>query len=139
MEQIAYILKDRTDLDAIHLISHGDQGELQLGTGRLTLESMQGEYADELSLISQALSDDADFLIYGCNFGEGQVGQTAASKLAELTGADIAASDDTGITGRSAASASPCATQAAMRTPVNEPGPLPNATDSDVPDSSTPN
>ena len=33
-------------------------------------------------------------MIYGCNFGEGEAGQAAAVRLAELTGADIAASDD---------------------------------------------
>ncbi len=94
LEQIAEILGERSDIDAIHVISHGSQGELQLGTGRLTVESMQGEYADELMVINEALSQEADFLIYGCNFGEGAVGQEAASLLAELIGADIAASQD---------------------------------------------
>ena len=97
IEQIAEILGDRSDIDAIHIISHGDQGELYLGTGTLSMESMQGEYADELATINQALTEEADFLIYGCNFGEGESGNEAASLLAELTGADIAASiDDTG-------------------------------------------
>ncbi len=94
IEQIAEILGDRSDIDAIHLISHGDPGELQLGTGTLNLASMQGEYADELAIISQALTEEADFLIYGCNFGEGESGSNAATLLAELTGADIAASID---------------------------------------------
>ncbi len=94
LEQIAAILQDYTDIDAIHLISHGNQGELRLGTGTLTVESMTNEYANELSIINQALNADADFLIYGCNFGEGQVGQNAAIRLAQLTGADIAASQD---------------------------------------------
>ena len=40
------------------------------------------------------LSENADLLIYGCNFAEGQVGENAADTLANLTGADIAASDD---------------------------------------------
>lgn len=55
---------------------------------------MTGEYADELAVIGQALADSADLLIYGCNFGEGVLGKEAAARLAELTGADIAASDD---------------------------------------------
>ncbi len=94
IEQIAEILGERTDIDAVHIISHGDSGELRLGTGVLNLGSMQGEYTDELATINKALTDEADFLIYGCNFGEGEGGQEAASLLAELTGADIAASDD---------------------------------------------
>ena len=58
---------------------------------------MSGEYADELAMIGQALSETADILIYGCNFGEGELGKDAATLLAELTGGDVAAStDDTG-------------------------------------------
>ena len=94
VEQISEILKDRSDIDAIHIISHGNQGELRLGKGTLDLTSMQGEYADEMSIIHQALNEKADLLIYGCNFGKGEEGQHAASLLAELTGADIAASTD---------------------------------------------
>ena len=94
IEQIAEILGERTDIDAVHVISHGDSGELQLGTGVLNITSMQGEYADELATINQALTEEADFLIYGCNFGEGESGVEASTLLAELTGADIAASSD---------------------------------------------
>ncbi|NJN49429.1 MAG: DUF4347 domain-containing protein, partial [Alkalinema sp. RL_2_19] len=45
------------------------------------------------------LSENADILIYGCNFAQGESGERAADTLAQLTGADIAASDDlTGAT-----------------------------------------
>ncbi|MBT7950451.1 MAG: DUF4347 domain-containing protein [Gammaproteobacteria bacterium] len=94
MEQIAEVLADRDDIDAIHIIAHGDAGQLQLGNTILTEESMQGEHADELASINSSLSENADILIYGCSFAEGDMGQSAAEKLAELTGADIAASDD---------------------------------------------
>lgn len=94
IKQIADILQGRTGFDAIHVVSHGSQGELQLGTATLTLESMNGEYADELGVVGQALNDSADWLIYGCNFGEGETGQAAATRLAKLTGADVAASSD---------------------------------------------
>ena len=94
LEQIADILDGRTGISAIHIISHGDAGELNLGTATLTQESMQGEYADELALIGGALGEAADILIYGCNFAEGIDGQHAADTLAGLTGADVAASTD---------------------------------------------
>ncbi|MBA2484399.1 MAG: DUF4347 domain-containing protein, partial [Nitrosomonas sp.] len=102
IEQIAdYLSQSHSQsIDAIHIISHGNQAELFLGTGKLTVESMQGEYADELAIINQALSKEADFLIYGCNFGEGETGQEAAEILARLTGADVAASND--LTGNTA-------------------------------------
>ncbi|MGH8625020.1 MAG: DUF4347 domain-containing protein, partial [Gammaproteobacteria bacterium] len=100
VEQIAEVLAGRSGIDAIHIVSHGSQAELELGTARLTPDSMSGEYADELAAIGQALTDEADILVYGCNFGEGGQGQEAAATLAAKTGADMAASDD--LTGSAA-------------------------------------
>ena len=97
VEHIAQTLADRTGIDAIHLISHGAEGSLDLGTARLTMDSMTGEHADDLAVIAKALSENADLLIYGCSFGQGDQGAAAALRLAQLTGADVAAStDDTG-------------------------------------------
>ena len=67
VEQIAEALAGRSDIDAIHIVSHGDQAELQLGTARLTMDSMNGKYADELATIGQALTENGDILIYGCH------------------------------------------------------------------------
>ena len=94
IEQMAEALSGRTGIDAIHLISHGSSGELQLGTGTLNVQSMSGEYANELATIRESLSDHADVLVYGCNFAEGSEGTDAVNLLAELTGADVAASSD---------------------------------------------
>ena len=41
--------------DAIHIVSHGNQGELKLGSGSLNTESLAGEYADELAVIGESL------------------------------------------------------------------------------------
>ncbi|WP_342347566.1 DUF4347 domain-containing protein [uncultured Nitrospira sp.] len=94
IEQIAEILGERTDIDAIHLIAEGDVAELHLGTTFLTQETISGKYADLLAQIGQSLSAEADLLIYGCTFGRGQAGLSTIQTLAELTGADIAASTD---------------------------------------------
>ncbi len=100
VEQIAESLAGRSGIDAIHLISHGDEGRLNLGSGVLTSESMTGQYAEELATIKQSLSESADFLVYGCSFAEGEAGQEAAALLSQLTGADVAASiDATGYAG----------------------------------------
>lgn len=100
MEQIAESLADRSGIDAIHLITHGAEGRLNIGTGALTHDSMTGQYADELATIQQALSEQADILVYGCDFAAGQAGQEAATLLSQLTGADVAASTDaTGFAG----------------------------------------
>ena len=94
IEQMANALSGRTDIDAIHLISHGDAGELQLGTGVLNADSMTTQYADDLAVIQQSLSEQADILVYGCEFAQGEAGQAAVDMLADLTGADVQASND---------------------------------------------
>nr|WP_321455483.1 DUF4347 domain-containing protein [uncultured Cohaesibacter sp.] len=97
--QMADYLAGRSDIGALHIISHGDEGSLELGSATLTFESMSSTYADELKVIGEALSEQADILVYGCNFGSGAVGTQAALQLSILTGADVAASDD--LTGHS--------------------------------------
>lgn len=94
VEQMATTLSGRSGIDAIHLISHGSAGQLQLGTGTLNAESMSGEYVDALATIQQSLSEQADILVYGCGFAEGDTGQAAVNLLAEMTGADVQASTD---------------------------------------------
>jgi len=94
IEQIADFLDGRTDIDAIHLISHGAEGSLSLGNAQLNSETMSENYRQQLSQIGNALSEDGDILIYGCNFGSGVIGNRAAQVLAEITGADVAASTD---------------------------------------------
>ena len=94
MEQIVAALGQVGRVDAIHLISHGDEGELKLGSTILNGDNMQGEYADELAAIKEHLTDAADILVYGCSFGKGEAGMAAAETLGRLTGADVAASTD---------------------------------------------
>ncbi len=94
MEQIAAVLEGRTGIEAIHILSHGSSGELNLGNDTFNLESMNGEHADELATIKSALSAEADILIYGCDVGAEKSGQAFISALSEATGADIAASTD---------------------------------------------
>ncbi|MFT5701254.1 MAG: putative delta-60 repeat protein [Desulforhopalus sp.] len=91
--QVNQILSERGDLDAIHIISHGFNGGFSLGSDWLDSDDLIGS-ADSISSWSSALSDDADILLYGCNIAADDVGQSVITTLAELTGADVAASDD---------------------------------------------
>ena len=94
VDQIAAALSGRTNISAIHILSHGEQGALHLGTATLNAESMQGQYLDELTTIRSALSSDADILVYGCDFASGDKGLESAALLSSLTGADVAASEN---------------------------------------------
>ncbi|MDH3762688.1 MAG: DUF4347 domain-containing protein, partial [Gammaproteobacteria bacterium] len=99
IEQISEILGGFDAVDAIHLVSHGDQTGLQLGSGWLGQATLD-DYAASIGSWSAALGEDADLLIYGCNLAAGVAGQQLIGNLAELTGADVAASDD--LTGAAA-------------------------------------
>ena len=93
---MAQILAGRSGIDAIHLLSHGTVGAVDLGS--LLLDKTQlALHQGELQQIGQSLSPDADFLIYGCNVGAGEAGRQLVNELAITTGADVAAS--TNLTG----------------------------------------
>jgi hypothetical protein len=95
VEQIAQALQGQTGITAIHIVSHGVEGRLMLGNTVLDTASMQAQHLQALQTIGAALTEEGDILIYGCNFTAGEMGLTAATLLAEITGADVAASDDT--------------------------------------------
>ncbi len=88
---MASVLEGRSGVDAIHVISHGSDGEFRLGSSFVDQTNIEGQYAAALSSIGNALSENADFLIYGCDFG---ADSSAVAALAAATGADVAASND---------------------------------------------
>ncbi|MEG3894105.1 MULTISPECIES: DUF4347 domain-containing protein [unclassified Microcoleus] len=152
--QIAAALKNRTDIKAVHIISHGEPGSLLLGSTKLNsdnLDSYQkslkqwfspavtnnnnsqtqilnadtrtldatdptssggsetGFFYENTALrpadsvknpvssieVGKSYSNSApDILLYGCEVAQGDKGNNFISKLSELTGADVAASED---------------------------------------------
>jgi len=97
--QIAEALAGATNLDSIHIVSHGSSGALYLGSTVLNEENLD-DYRNDLSQSGAALSEDGDILLYGCEVGAGSAGQRFIEQLSLLTGADVAASTD--ATGSSA-------------------------------------
>ncbi|MEL6230954.1 MAG: DUF4347 domain-containing protein, partial [Cyanobacteria bacterium J06627_3] len=91
--QISETLAQYQDLDAVYIFSHGSEGSLDLGSTVLSLETLD-DYRQALSGWSDALSEDADLLFFGCNVAHGEQGQAFIQQLDELTGADVAASTD---------------------------------------------
>ena len=97
VEQILDATDGRQDIQAIHILSHGEAGQLSLGSATLDRASIEGRYADALAELGTRLSDSGDLLIYGCDFTGNPDGIAAAQALSAATGADVAASsDDTG-------------------------------------------
>ncbi|MCX6074254.1 MAG: DUF4347 domain-containing protein [Campylobacterales bacterium] len=93
LAQMAAITADYSNLSAIHLISHGSDGVINLGGLSLNSDNLN-TYADTLSKIGASLSDSGDIFLYGCNVAEDQSGVDFIGKFALTTGADIAASND---------------------------------------------
>lgn len=93
LAQIARALDGRSDIGALHIISHGAPGALVLG-GVTIDEAALATHGAELATIRAALGEGADLLLYGCDVAAGDTGAAFTQALAAATGADVAASTD---------------------------------------------
>ncbi|MDQ7004081.1 MAG: Ig-like domain-containing protein [Ghiorsea sp.] len=99
IQQITDALASYNKLNSIEILSHGDAGAINLGSGSLDNDNIT-HYASKLSTWGSALTETGDILIYGCNVAEGESGSSFIQQLSTITGADIAASTD--LTGAAA-------------------------------------
>ena len=93
ISQITAYLQSQDDIDAIHFITHGEDGRIQLGNNQLDLQNIES-YSSELLLWKNALDEGADILFYGCDVASTDDGLSLIQKISALTDADVAASDD---------------------------------------------
>ncbi|MEO5378629.1 MAG: DUF4347 domain-containing protein, partial [Magnetococcus sp. DMHC-6] len=93
IEQIREALAGQSGVTALHIVSHGDSGSLSLAGSELDRTHLES-YSEALQDWGSALTENADILIYGCDVGAGMNGELFLARLAELTGADVAASND---------------------------------------------
>jgi CSLREA domain-containing protein len=92
--KIAEALQARGGVSSLHLIGHGDDGMMLLGSTWLDQATLRSRTSD-FSSWSSGLTDQADILVYGCDFACNETGQQSVRSLAQITGADVAASIDT--------------------------------------------
>ncbi|PSB40145.1 peptidase C11 clostripain, partial [filamentous cyanobacterium Phorm 6] len=97
IEQITEVLDDRSNIDSIHIISHGAPGSLQLGKTRLCSDNLE-TYSKQFQQWGSALNLGADILIYGCNVA--LTSFTFIQRIAQLTNTNVAASKN--LTGSAA-------------------------------------
>lgn len=97
-EQLAAIAHEEQKVDEIHVISEGNEGNFWLGNAYVSGETIDG-YRDDFRSWKNALSQEADILLYSCFTALGEVGELLIQTIATETGADIAAS--TNLTGNS--------------------------------------
>ncbi|MHB8745598.1 MAG: DUF4347 domain-containing protein [Gammaproteobacteria bacterium] len=91
--QISTILAGYRNLDAVHIISHSTDAELQLGDTLLTRANLN-QYAQQIAGWRTSLGTQADLLLYGCDLAAHPDGKALVTALSTLTGAAVAASTD---------------------------------------------
>jgi len=91
LTQIAGALKGRAGLDAIHIVAHGQAGEVSFAAGALTLHNLRA-YAPELREIGVALAGEGRLQLWTCQTAYGACGATFLAALERATGARVAAS-----------------------------------------------
>ncbi len=93
LEQIAERLEQLGQTRAIHILSHGDEAGLHLGSNWLSADTIAMR-ANTLAQWQPMLTADADVLFYGCDLAANATGQEFLRTFGQLTGADVGASTD---------------------------------------------
>ncbi|NOQ69082.1 MAG: DUF4347 domain-containing protein, partial [Gammaproteobacteria bacterium] len=93
LEQISEALSKYNQLDAVHIVSHGSDGQLQLGATQLNKNTLR-DRADDISSWKDTFTEGGDLLIYGCNLADTADGKSLVDAISYLTLTDVAASDD---------------------------------------------
>ena len=99
IEQITNTLANQKDIEAVHIVSHGSPGSLKLGADVLNGNDIEN-FNTQLKQWGNALTENGDILLYGCDVAAGETGKNFVKRLSEITGADVAASND--LTGNQA-------------------------------------
>jgi large repetitive protein len=89
-------LAGRSEIAALHLVTHGSPGEISLGSTTLNASTV-ANLESNITAWSNHLTASADVLLYGCDVAATQEGRSLIEHLGSISGAEIAASiDDTG-------------------------------------------
>ncbi|MGH8346249.1 MAG: Ig-like domain-containing protein, partial [Pseudomonas sp.] len=99
LQQIADYLDQHQGISSVQIIAHGNAGDLWLGDSYLSADNVAARSA-VLAEIGKDMNAGGDILIYGCYTAEGERGLSFVDSLAQMTGRDVAASNNrTGVGG----------------------------------------
>ena len=98
LRQMARAVDGRDGLDVIHVIAHGQPGEVSFAAGALSRATIN-QYGNDLTKIGVALNG-GQLLLWSCETGRGAEGDNFVKMLALSTGAKIGTS--TGLIGAAA-------------------------------------
>ena len=91
--QMTTALLNYKEIDGIHIVSHGSNGQVQLGSTTLSLENLD-TYRAAIGAWQHSLSADADLLFYGCDLAATADGRELMNQIGAECDCDVAASDD---------------------------------------------
>jgi len=83
IDQMQATLANYSALDSIQILSHGSPATLYLGTTVLTNINL-ATYSSPVGRIGISLTSSGDFLLYGCDVGQGEQGVQFITTLAQL-------------------------------------------------------
>ncbi|NEO84560.1 MAG: CHAT domain-containing protein [Spirulina sp. SIO3F2] len=92
-EQLAVISDSVGELESVAIVAEGNEGNFWLGSQWIRAENI-ADYATQLQTWGEALTTNADLLLYSCFTALGATGEALVASIAEMTGADVAASTD---------------------------------------------
>lgn len=90
---ISDTLASRSQIETVHIISHGTDSGIALGSQWLS-NVFVNAHEQQIIQWQHSLTEDADILLYGCNLAADSDGLALLSTLAGYTNADIAASNN---------------------------------------------
>ncbi|MFK8084189.1 MAG: DUF4347 domain-containing protein, partial [Granulosicoccus sp.] len=91
--QISELLSIYDNVKQLHIISHGEDGAVSIGNSLITKSDLV-DHQRKIQEWSGSFTGDADILLYGCDVSSSEVGKQFVELLSNLTGADVASSDD---------------------------------------------
>lgn len=91
ISQISAELANRSGLETIRIICHGNEGALYFGT-QVVDQGVLEDRSAEIIGWEKAIAPGADLLLYGCSVAGSEAGRDFVATIADLTGADVAAS-----------------------------------------------
>ncbi|MEG4866702.1 MULTISPECIES: DUF4347 domain-containing protein, partial [unclassified Microcoleus] len=99
IEQIAEIAASRHSLNSIQIVAHGASASVEIGRAELNIHNIE-TYSSQLQQWGKALNETGSILLLSCNTGAGESGLKFIQKLSQITGANVAASNN--LTGSAA-------------------------------------
>ena len=80
LDQVSAILDQYDDLDALHLVTHGEDAGFRLGNTWVTADNLDA-FAGQIAGWGDALNSSGDILLYGCDLAESAEGRMLVDSI----------------------------------------------------------